>query len=95
VRGFLAASRDAKQLLRRSDDEWEVLREMTGAEDDATLTELRDRFREGIPDRPLSEEMADTAKVYDILAELGGEKLVGKSKTMAPGTFWPMLADGF
>src|SRR3546814_252639 len=92
---FIAASREAKALLRRSDAEWEVLREMTGAKDDATLVALRDRFREGIPDRPLGEEIADTRKVYDILAELGGEKLVGRSATMAPGTFWPLLADGF
>jgi NitT/TauT family transport system substrate-binding protein len=95
VRGFVDASRDAKELLRSSDAEWETLRDMTGAKDDATLFALRDRFREGIPDRPLSEEMADTAKVYEILAELGGEKLVGESKTMAPGTFWPVLVNGF
>jgi len=95
VRSFIAASRDAKELLRSSDAEWETLREMTGAKDDATLFALRDRFREGIPDRPLSEEMADTAKVYEILAELGGEKLVGAAKTMAPGTFWPVLVNGY
>jgi NitT/TauT family transport system substrate-binding protein len=95
VRSFLAASSDAKELLRSSDAEWETLREMTGAKDDATLFALRDRFREGIPDRPLSEEMADTAKVYEILADLGGEKLVGESKTMAPGTFWPVLVNGY
>lgn len=95
VRGFIAASRDAKELLRRSDAEWEVLREMTGAEDDATLVALRDNFRAGIPDRPLSEEIADTAEIYRLLAELGGEKLVGQSPTMAPGTFWSVLADGF
>lgn len=95
ARGFVAASRDAKALLRRSDAEWEVLRGMTGAEDDATLAALRDRFREGIPERPLSEEMADTAKVYDLLAALGGERLVGNASTMAPGTFWPALADGY
>lgn len=94
VRGFVEASRDAKELLRTSDAEWESLREMTGAKDDATLIALRDRFREGIPSRPLSEEMADTAEVYNFLAELGGDKLVGKSKTMAPGTFWPVLVNG-
>lgn len=94
-RGFLAASRDAKALLRESDAEWEVLRAMTGAENDATLIALRDHFREGIPERPLSEEIADTAKVYALLAELGGERLVGNAKAMAPGTFWPALSDGY
>ncbi|MGD1877189.1 MAG: ABC transporter substrate-binding protein, partial [Kiloniellaceae bacterium] len=95
VRSFIAASRDAKELLRNSDAEWEVLREMTGAKDDATLAALRTRFREGIPTRPLSEEMADTATVYAFLAELGGDKLVGPAETMAPGTFWPALVNGF
>jgi NitT/TauT family transport system substrate-binding protein len=94
VRGFVQASRDAKDLLRRSDAEWETLRDMTGAKDDATLNALRDNFRAGIPSRPLAEEMADTAEVYNFLAELGGEKLVGQSKTMAPGTFWPVLVNG-
>jgi NitT/TauT family transport system substrate-binding protein len=94
VRGFVQASRDAKELLRRSDAEWEVLRQRTRAQDDATLTALRDSFREGIPTRPLSEEMADTETVYALLAKLGGEKLVGPSQTMAPGTFWSVLAGG-
>ncbi len=94
MRGFVQASREAKELLRQSDAEWEVLREATGAPDDATLIALRDRFREGIPARSLSEEMTDTAAVYSFLAELGGEKLVGKSKTMAPGTFWTVLVNG-
>lgn len=94
ARGFVQASRDAKELLRTSDAEWEVLREMTGAKDDATLIALRDNFREGIPSRPLAEEVTDTAEVYSFLAELGGGKLVGDSKTMAPGTFWPLLVNG-
>jgi NitT/TauT family transport system substrate-binding protein len=94
VRGFVQASRDAKELLRSSDAEWEILRERTGAKDDATLVALRERFREGIPTRPLSEEMADTETVYNFLAQLGGDKLVGPSKTMSPGTFWAVLVNG-
>lgn len=92
---FFEAARDAKEILATSDEEWEQLREMTGAENDAELAALRDRFREGIPTRPLSEEVEDTATVYALLAELGGEELVGPSKTMAPGTFWTVLVDGF
>ncbi|WP_246249133.1 ABC transporter substrate-binding protein [Chelativorans alearense] len=94
VKAFFDASREAKTLLKTSNEEWETLREKTGAEDDETLQALRDRFREGIPSRPLSEERDDTAKVYEVLAEIGGEKLVGKAKRMAPGTFWSILVDG-
>lgn len=94
VKGFVAASRQAKQIMKTSDAEWERLRAKTGAEDDATLYALRDRFRAGIPSRPLREEMEDTARVYAILAKIGGERLVGPAKTMTPGTFWPVLVDG-
>lgn len=94
VLGFFRASREAKEILGTSDEEWETLRGMTNAEDDATLFALRDRFREGIPTRPLSEEMEDTARIYDILAEIGGERLVGPATRMTPGTFWSVLVDG-
>ena len=55
------------------------------------LEKLRDRYREGIPTRPIAEEEADAGKLYRVLAEIGGEKLVGSAPEMAPGTFWPGL----
>src|SRR3546814_16509806 len=85
ARGFIAASREAKALLRRSDAEWEVLREMTGAKDDATPVALRDRFREGIPDRTLGEEIADTRKASAILPEPSAEQRGGLPATSGPG----------
>jgi len=57
----------------------------------AALIALRDRFREGIPSRPLEDEVADAVTLYKALANLGGEKLVGKSPDMVEGTFWPRL----
>ena len=52
---------------------------------------LRDRFREGIPSRPVADEIEDAGKLYRVLAELGGEKLVGKSPVMVEGTYWADL----
>ena len=43
------------------------------------------------PERPVAEEEADAGKLYGVLAEIGGEKLVGSAPEMAPGTFWPEL----
>lgn len=91
---FVKASRDTKDLLKSSDEAWEALRDAMGAEDEATFTALRDRFRAGIPERPLKAEMEDTARIYALLAELGGEKLVGPATNLAPGTFWSALVDG-
>lgn len=88
--GFIKASAQAKNLLATSDEEWLRLAPIVRA-DGKVLAKLRDRYREGIPRRPVAEEAADAARLYRVLAEIGGEKLVGKAPEMAPGTYWPEL----
>jgi NitT/TauT family transport system substrate-binding protein len=88
IEAFAAASRDAKELLK-GDQEWERIRPLTKAEDDATFEALKRRYREGIIEHWGAAEQADAAKLYAVLAELGGEKLVGNVTELAPGTFWP------
>ena len=92
--GFVRASRQAKELLATSDEEWERLRPLMNVEDDAVFQNVVARFREGIPSRPIAEEERDTAVVYEHLARIGGEELVGSATTMAPGTFWSALKEG-
>jgi len=87
AKGFVKASAQAKDLLARSDEEWLRLAPLVRAEGRERKT-LRDRYREGIPRRPVAEEEADAGKLYRVLADIGGEKLVGKAPDMAPGTFW-------
>ncbi len=91
IAAFADASRAAKELLK-GDAEWERIRPLTKAEDDATFEALKRRFREGIIERWGEQERADAAAVYAILAELGGEQLVGGATAVAPGTFWPDVA---
>ncbi|WP_352880569.1 ABC transporter substrate-binding protein [Mesorhizobium sp. M1396] len=90
ARGFVKASTQAKDLLARSDDEWLRLAPLIRARG-KELERLRDRYRQGIPRRPVSEEAADAGRLYHVLATIGGEKLVGRAPEMAPGTFWPEL----
>ncbi|TPI69471.1 ABC transporter substrate-binding protein [Mesorhizobium sp. B3-1-3] len=87
ARGFLKASAQAKDLLARSDEEWLRLAPVIRA-DGKELAKLRDRYREGIPRRPVAEEAVDAGRLYRVLARIGGEKLVGSAPEMAPGTFW-------
>ncbi|PSH55341.1 ABC transporter substrate-binding protein [Phyllobacterium endophyticum] len=87
IAGFIKASREAKALLGSSNEEWQRLAPVVKAEGRA-LEILRDRYREGIPARSVEDEEADAIRLYAILAELGGERLVGPGKTLAPGTFW-------
>jgi NitT/TauT family transport system substrate-binding protein len=85
---LVRASRKAKDLLARSDAEWERLRPLMKAPDDATFTALRDGFRKGIPTHWGEAERADAVRLFAVMAKLGGEPLIGKSAELQPGTFW-------
>jgi NitT/TauT family transport system substrate-binding protein len=88
IAAFADASRAAKELLK-GDEEWERIRPLTKAEDDATFAALKRRFRDGIIERWGEAEQEDAAEFYGILAELGGEELFGGAVELAPGTFVP------
>lgn len=85
---FITMSRAAKAILMTSDSEWERIAPLTGAADAATLRAYRDRYREGIPHRPIADEEADARVLYRVLAETGGRELVGPAHELDPGTFY-------
>jgi NitT/TauT family transport system substrate-binding protein len=85
---FLATTNKAKEILATSDADWETIAPLTGAPDQATLHAYRDRYREGIPHRPIADEEADARVLYHVLAEIGGRDLVGPSPELEPGTFY-------
>lgn len=89
VMALLRAANRAQTLMRESDELWTgMLRPLTRAEDEATLLALRDGFRAGIPERFGPAEIDASARVFEILAELGGTELIGRSTTLTDGTFW-------
>jgi NitT/TauT family transport system substrate-binding protein len=88
VQAFARASRAAKTIMDQSDEEWERLRPLTRAEDDATLEALKRRYREGSVRSWGERERQAARKLYGVLAELGGEQLVGNSPVLVDGTFW-------
>jgi NitT/TauT family transport system substrate-binding protein len=85
---FIATTRKAKEILTSSDAEWEAIRPLTGAGDDATLRAYRDRYREGIPRRTIADEEDDARVLYRVLAKIGGRDLVGPTTELDPGTFY-------
>jgi len=86
---FVKASRETKQILLESDEEWQRLADNGDIKDGpAALQVLRDRFREGIPSRSHADEVHDAGVIYGVLSELGGKKLVGDASEMAEGTYW-------
>lgn len=93
LRGFLRASRAAKQALAGDDAVWERLRPLMQPQDDAEFASLRRTYREGIPAHVGPRDAEAAAAVYALLAQLGGEALVGKGTALAAGTFWPGYED--
>jgi NitT/TauT family transport system substrate-binding protein len=88
IEGFLRVADKANDLLASSDEEWQRLRPLMHAENDATFEALKRYYREGIPRRSAAENEADAEVLYQFLRVLGGEKLVGPGVNLAPGTFW-------
>ncbi|HEU0222516.1 MAG TPA: ABC transporter substrate-binding protein [Paracoccaceae bacterium] len=86
VRGLADASRQAKALLATSDEEWARIRPLMNAGSDAEFAALVAGYREGIPSGAPVDEAA-AAKLLALMAELGGEELVGTATTLPEGVF--------
>jgi NitT/TauT family transport system substrate-binding protein len=90
IKGFVAASRQARSILATSDAEWQRIRNLTGAADDRELEQLRDWYRRGIPQRWDAPERHAAVELFELLAKSGGQDLVGPISAVPPGTFWPV-----
>ena len=85
---FIVMTKKAKAILASSDAEWERISPKVGTTDRATLRIYRDRYREGIPHRPIEEEEADARAIFAVLAALGGTTLVGPASGLDPRIFY-------
>jgi len=92
VARFIAVTRKAKEILATSDAEWERIARLVAPGDAASLKIYRDRYREGIPRRPIAEEEADARVLYQVLATAGGSDLVGSARELQAGTFYRAVA---
>jgi NitT/TauT family transport system substrate-binding protein len=93
VDNFLAAAREAKEIMAASESEWQRLAPRIGTSDPNTLAIYRKRYAEGIVQRSLADEEADAAALYRVLAEFGGADLTGPARELAPGTFYRPAAE--
>jgi NitT/TauT family transport system substrate-binding protein len=85
---FLGVAQQANDIMLRSDQEWDALRPLMNASDEATFKAYRDRTREGMPRRPLAEEAADARALFRTLASVGGPQLVGPLQELDPGLYY-------
>ncbi|MHA6347231.1 ABC transporter substrate-binding protein [Roseivivax sp. CAU 1761] len=86
AQSFYEASRAAKDLLAEDDAAWEALRPQMNADDDAQFDQLQTDWLAGTPERgPIDADSADA--FLKLMAELGGEELVGQATTLPEGLF--------
>ncbi len=94
IEGFIHASYAAKRILADSDEEWEIIAPLTKAKNAATLNNLKQAYRTGIPYGLKKNGMNVASLVFDMLAKEGGKKLVGEAALLQAGTFWQVLDSG-
>jgi NitT/TauT family transport system substrate-binding protein len=85
---FLAAARKADQILLQSDAEWEALRPLIAADDQATFEAYRATARATIPRRSIDAEETDARRLFRTLADIGGAELVGPSQEIDAGLYY-------
>lgn len=86
IQGLARASRAAKDKLATDDAAWDRLRERMNAKNNAQFDALKAGFRAGIP-APGSVDMSAARKMLELMAELGGEELVGKATSVPDDLF--------
>ena len=79
---FIAITREADNIMLKSDEEWDALRPLMNAADEPTFRAYRDRTREGMPRRSVASEASDAAALFKTLAAIGGPDLVGPSQEL-------------
>ncbi|EPX76107.1 ABC transporter substrate-binding protein [Salipiger mucosus] len=86
AQSFYNASRDVKDMLADDDGAWEAVRPQMNAKTDAQFEQLKADWLAGAPARgPVDAEAA--GRLLALMAELGGEELVGEATTVPEGLF--------
>jgi NitT/TauT family transport system substrate-binding protein len=93
LNGFLQASYETKKLLATSDQEWNRIKPLMKVKNDEMFKALKDGYINGIVKNFSTIHIENSKKVFDILYKEGGKKLVGKSTTLDPKTFWKFNPD--
>lgn len=88
VAALAQASRAAKARLATDDTAFDRLRPLMKAQDDAQYAALVAGYRAGIP-APGPVDEAAAAKMFALMAVLGGADLVGPATALPPGVFLP------
>ncbi|EME69492.1 putative ABC transporter (substrate-binding protein) [Paramagnetospirillum caucaseum] len=85
IEAFRRAEAETRTLMCAPGFDWTGLDRLTRANDARTREGYRAGFCAGMPGMA---DLDSARRLYALLAELGGEELVGPSPVLQPGTFW-------
>ena len=89
LQGFLKSAQSARDKLCDSDEAWQQIASLTEAETPAAQQQLRSRYCLGRV-RQWGEANRKAAEtIYELLHQLGDNKLTAKAAHLQTGTFWP------
>lgn len=88
VSAFLRAAYGAKDAICSDRRVWQYTAPLTGSNDPQVQNALRRRYCEGRIRHWGAAELQAATKLYELLRQVGGEKLTGASPTLPRGTFW-------
>ncbi|TLP38325.1 ABC transporter substrate-binding protein [Arcobacter arenosus] len=85
---FINASKSAKKILLKDDKEWDRIKPLMKVKDEATFNSLKEGYKNGVILKFDEKNIEDSKKIFKVLQEQGGKKLVKNSKELDPKTFW-------
>lgn len=88
IDGFLDAADQAEHLLATSDVEWQRIRPLMDAPNDALFASLRRRFIAGVAELPAESRQATAERVFAILYKTGGRQATAGLSALPDGIFW-------
>ena len=87
LKRYLAAAAKARQALAQDPFAWAPIKARLNVPDEA-FEIYRSRYVEGLPKRPISEEAADAAALYQAILDAGGKDLVGDAPELDKALFF-------
>jgi NitT/TauT family transport system substrate-binding protein len=93
VNGFFAAVREADNRLAESPGEWEHVRPLMDAPDEALFTTLRRRYLAGVAHLTAEQQERTDARLLEILLRTGGPSATAGLERVPEGIFWPVPDD--
>jgi NitT/TauT family transport system substrate-binding protein len=88
INGFLAAAAAAGDLLAQSAVEWQQVRPLMNAPDDALFESLKVRFVAGITHPSVEAQQRAATQLFDVLLRTGGSRATDGLSQLPPGIFW-------